>query len=539
MQQQLMQARGAWTGLPRRAQLAILGVIAVTAVVMYLVLRAATAADWTVVARDLSADKAGRAQTALEEAGFQVRIDETGTAVEVPQEVSSKAAATLMSAGIAAKGGRVDCAKQFSEGGSVLAQTSAQHAVKLETCQESQAANDIEQIDGVNKASVDVTLTPKTLFQEDESPAKASVFVDADGTPLARRTVQGIQQSVAARFDGLAPDMVVITDETGSTISRGSGDDGADGADKLKTEAEYNAQVERRLMTVLEEIAGPGNVKIISNVELDMDSIKREAIDAGGEEDKQGPLESETYKKELLNGATTGEAAEGVAGAGSNQGVDPDNRNVTPTDAPAGDDEGDYLGDEAARTYVNDKVAEVIDVAPGSVVRFRMSAIVDDSVPEATANAVKNAIQAWMGGNAQDSFSFDQAPIAAAVPVEAGPNPQVAAIRDYMKWALLAIGLVGLAFVLRRALTQRTAELLAPADDMLMLEPGGFTPIPLAELEAAIASAQPNADRRSRIELQRKVEQIAEAKPDDVANELRRWMHQDDQAYAPTGRRAS
>ena len=31
--------------------------------------------------------------------------------------------------------------------------------------------------------------------------------------------------------------------------------------------------------------------------------------------------------------------------------------------------------------------------------------------------------------------------------------------------------------------------------------------------------------------MQRKVEQIAEAKPNDVANELRRWMHQDDVAY--------
>jgi flagellar biosynthesis/type III secretory pathway M-ring protein FliF/YscJ len=165
--------------------------------------------------------------------------------------------------------------------------------------------------------------------------------------------------------------------------------------------------------------------------------------------------------------------------------------------------------------------------------------IVDDSVPAATANAAKNLVMAWMGGNAQDSMSFDQAPIALSKASKATTGADTTSpLAGYVKWALLGLGLIGLAFVLRRTLTQRTAELLAPADDLLMLESGEFTPIPIAELEAALAANQPSAEQRGRKEMQKKVEQIAESKPHDVANELRRWMHQDDPGYSPMSRKA-
>ena len=95
-----------------------------------------------------------------------------------------------------------------------------------------------------------------------------------------------------------------------------------------------------------------------------------------------------------------------------------------------------------------------------------------------------------------------------------------------------------MAFIARRSLTQRTAELLSPADDLLLLESGDFTPIPIAELEAALAANQPDTERQSKLEIQRKVEHIAATKPTDVANELRRWMHQDDPNHAPSMRKA-
>jgi flagellar M-ring protein FliF len=535
MQQQLTRVRGAWSAMPARARFAIIGVAVVTIFVLYLVLRAASSTTWTAVATDLPADKLGEAQIVLEEAGIENRLSEDSTDIEVPEAEAPKAANALIPAGIAATGTRAGCAEQSEGGSSLMAQTSAQHKLMYETCRENDAANTIESLDGVEMATVDVALPGAELFAEDAEAATASVVIDTGGSGLSRDAVKGIQSTVAARFEGLDTEDVVITDETGEIIGGSGADEAATSSmQKIGAEAKYNAMVERELGMKIAAIVGEGNAVLTSNVELDMDTIDRGVrdVEAAGEDGEQ-LIANEDYEKELLNGVSeTG--VEGVAGSATNQGVDPDNRTVT-TDVLGTDSRnGDYVGDKAAVNYDNNVIEERIGVAPGSVTRFRLGVVVDDDVDAASANAVKDIVQAWMGGNAQDSLAFNQAPIAAAQPVganEAGRSGQLLA--DYLKWTLLGIGLISLAFVLQRSLKQRTAELLSPAEDLLLLDGADFTPIPIAELEAALAANQPSAERRGRVEMQRKIEQIAETKPNDVANELRRWMHQDDAGYAP------
>lgn len=549
MQVQVQRVRSAWATMPRRAQIAVIGVAVATIFMLFFVIRASTSTEWsTVTEAGLTPDKLGEAQTVLEEEGYEVRESQTGGALEVPREVSSKASAALIAGGFAAKGNRTTCAEMFGEKGSLgVSDTSKTTAVKIETCQEGQTANDIEQLDGIEKASVDVTLADTSLFTEEAQPAKASVVLDTDGTQLSSKTVKGIQGTVAARFEGLKPSAVAIIDETGASISKTAEDESGDNqSKKLEIESKYNALTEAKLKKQFEGIVGPGNVAVISNAELDLDEIERQVAEFAPPEGGEPLVQLEDYEKELLRGA--GEApVGGVAGTGSNAtGVDPDDRRTATADPVGGaDGEGDYASDKNKATYALNQVRENIKTAPGTVLRNRGAVIVDESVDDAAANAVSNAMQAWMGGNTQDSFSFSRAPLASAkpvTPVGEGSNP-TEVLAGYLKWALLGIGLIGLAFVLRRSLTQRTAELLAPADDLLLLDSGDFTPIPIAELEAALAAGQPDQERATKAELQRKVEQIADAKPQDVANELRRWMTSPDDATAAFGqnpnRRAS
>lgn len=547
MQVQVQRVRAAWATMPRRAQYAVMGVAVATLFMLFFVLRASTSTEWaTVTESGMTADKIGEAQTVLEEGGFEVRESEAGGALEVPKETSAKASAALIAGGIAAKGNNTTCAEMFGEKGSMgFSDTSKTTNVKLETCQEGQTANVLEAIDGIEKASVDVTMADTSLFTEEAQPAKASVALVTNGAQLSAKTVQGIQLSVSNRFEGLKPAAVSIIDETGASISKTAEDEQGDNqSKKLEIESKYNALTEAKLTAQFEKIVGDGNVAVISNAELDLDKIERKVAEYAAPEGGEPIVLLEDYEKELLKGA--GETTVGgVAGTGSNQ-VDPDDRRTTTADPVAGaDDGGDYAGDKAKNTYAVNQVMEDIVAAPGTVLRNRGAVVVDESVDEAAANAVNNAMQAWMGGNTQDSFSFSRAPLASAKPIiAAGAGSETRdAIAGYLKWGLLGIGLIGLAFVLRRTLTQRTAELLAPADDLLMLDSGDFTPIPIAELEAALAAGQPDKERADKQELQRKVEQIADAKPQDVANELRRWMTTHDEAAPAFGqnptRRAS
>lgn len=548
MQVWIQRIRTTWAGMPRRAQIAVGGVALVTLFMLFFVVKASTSTTYVGVTESgLSADKIGQAEGALEEAGIAYRQNVSNTGLEVPKEFGSKAQAALMTAGIAAKGTHGSCADMFGkEGGSSFSDTSVKTAAKLENCQEGQTANAIENIDGVSSASVDVTLADESLFTEEEQPAKASVVLDTEGAGLSKKTIAGIQATVAARFKDLKARSVTISDETGETVSRSDADEATDNdSKKLDIESKYNQLVEAKLTRQFEKIVGEGNVQVLSNAELDMDRITREVEQNSNPEGGQPIVELADYEKELLRGAN-GAAVGGVPGTATNgaDGVDPDDRTTTDTGVTGDADDGDYAKDKGKETYAIDKVREHILDAPGDVLRNRGAVIVDESVDEAAAQAVKNAMEAWMGGNSQDSFAFSLAPLASAKPAtEAGTGGGMSATASsYLKWALLGIGLVGLAFVLRRTLTQRTAELLAPADDLLMLDSGDFTPIPIAELEAALAAGAPDKERQERIDMQRKVEQIADAKPQDVANEIRRWMTNHDdvgQPFGQTTRRAS
>jgi flagellar biosynthesis/type III secretory pathway M-ring protein FliF/YscJ len=418
----------------------------------------------------------------------------------------------------------------------MMAQTSAQHALMIQTCSENDAANTIEGLDGIEKATVDVTAPGESLFSSEQETPTAAITIDTGGQGLPRKTAKGIQQIVAQQFEGMRVTDVSIVDETGTVVTGDGGDSGEESRmEKLNAESVMNKKIERDLTATFENIVGANNIVVASNIELDMDKIDRGVINnAAAGEDGEPLVDVEDFTKELLNGnADTG--VQGVVGTPTNISVDPaDRRTVTPDLNGERSAQSDYVSDAGKITYANNKVEEAIKVAPGTVIRNRMTVTVDDDVDPAAANAVKDSIQAWMGGNAQDSLAFSQAPLAlAATPTEVTGATRTSAIADYLKWGLLGIGLIGLAFVLRRTLTQRTAELLAPADDLLLLDSGDFTPIPIAELEAALAANQPSAERRGRLEMQRKVEQIAESKPNDVANELRRWMHHDEPGYAP------
>lgn len=542
MPEQLTKVRSAFGDMPSRARYAVLGVAAVTILVMYLVVRTATGTEWVTVADGLPSDKLGQAQTALETVGIENRVNSTGTAIEVAAADEPKAQNALMTEGIAAKGARSGCATQSKDGGSLMAKTSAEFDLMLETCRESDVANTIEGLDGIEKASVDVTTAGDSLFIDEAQPATAAIIVHTGGASLPKDTVKGIQATTAASFEGLKPGAVTVADETGKVIG-GDGTDSDVSASmaKLDAEAKLNAKIQQDLGSEIEKIVGPGNIVLTSNVELDMDDIDREVVvnEAAGDDGEQ-LVGTEITDDEVLEGVDA-PGVQGVAGVGGqvDDGVDVDNRAATADTAVADTEDGGYVAAKATREYANNVVAEKIGVAKGDVLRFRIGAVVDDNVDPAAADAVKELIQAWMGGNSADSLAFAQAPLDIANSAKDATGAAVTRnIAGYVKWALLGLGLIGLAFVMRSSLRQRTAELLAPADDLLLLESGEFTPIPIAELEAALAAGEPSAERRTRIEMQKKVERIAEAKPSDVANELRRWMHQDDVAYASKNRKA-
>ena len=530
---QVKQMRTTLGGLPRQAQLAVMGIVVVTVLILMVVTRAATHTEWVTLSDGMQPATAAKAQKALDSGKIENRLGANATTLEVPKAQVSTAQAALAEAGISSSpGSHTGCDKAFGGDakGSIMASTSSQHKIKLQTCLEGDIANKIEGLSGTGIQSATVTLVTagNELFSSEETAARASITIDSGGEKLSNSQVRAVTSIATGAVKNLSAENVSIVDETGRLLSDPSEGNGtiSEGQLKIKVEALYNQQLEAKLTHDFEGIAGVGNVKVISRAELDMDEIKREIKEFGGADNKQGPAAEEAIDTETLKGG--GAAPGGTAGTATNVGTDPE---AAARYAAANTGTGttsDYLHDKSTKVYNNDAVAEAITVAPGRVLRDGLSVTVDSSVPDAVANAVKNSAQAVVGMDAQDSFNFDHVniPEQADMTRDVAARERNTALMGYIKWAILGLGLIGMAFFLRRTLNERTHELMHPGEDILMLE-RGLDPVPLRELEAAVANAT-SFDNQKRHELQRKVETIATTKPSDVAQQLRGWLHESD-----------
>ena len=173
-------------------------------------------------------------------------------------------------------------------------------------------------------------------------------------------------------------------------------------------------------------------------------------------------------------------------------------------------------------------------MAVGAEKENRLSILVDDTVPAETFNGIKDAASTFKGTNPNDTFSISRIPFKKSDDTDAAAAARRSMVAGYIKWLVAALGLLGMAFLLRRQLNQRQDELLVPIEQPYELEQGSFDPIPLAELEAAVQAAT-SLDNQKRLELQRKVENIARDKPSDVAQQVRGWLNESADQYGYSG----
>jgi flagellar M-ring protein FliF len=523
---QVQQLRATWGNLPRRAQVSLVLVAAATLFVLYLVYNASTSVSWKPVLTNAKGDEITTAEKTLDTSKISYKVSTDGTQLLVASTKTGDATAALQGAGISA-GGAGACKPFASGSGSgammatdqVMAQDITDH---LDECIKDQILQ--ANADTLDDASVNVVTQGSQLFTDQATPATASIVVSEKGDRLGQKQVQAIQMMASRSVSGLKPENVSVADSSGPLQSVSDDGTSASTTQKLAIEQAHDRTVEATLMSQLVPIAGPGNVVINVNDDIDIDKVQKETKNF-----TQGPAAAVSNEVEGLGPGSTVTTG-GPAGTASNSGTTAGNQ-ITAITGSSTNGSGRYNHVTTSQQNDNNETVARDQVAPGDVLVRRWSIIVNDTVPAATANAIKDLAQASMGGNPQDSFSFSQAHFAVAAPKVATPtDTRLAWFGSFFKWIVAALGLLGMAFFLRRSLNQRTEELLYPIEDPLMLEAGGFEPIPLAELEAAVAAAT-SVDQQKRMELQRKVEQIAVNKPQDVAQQLRGWLHEDAEQY--------
>lgn len=513
-------------GLPGRALVVLVGGGVLTALLWTTF--STHRPDMATLFSQLNPSDAGAIVEELKSSKVPYRVADGGTRILVPSGVVHETRLRLATRGLP-QGGGVGF-EVFDR--TTLGTTDFVQRLNYQRALQGELARTLGQIKEVTAARVHLALPQPSVFTEQEKPATASVVLNLrPGARLTPEQVRGIVHLVSSSVEGLNPDRVTVIDTSGKLIVRPA-ENGPSQTSSRQFEMQegIEAEMERRIRTMLEEILGPNKATVRVAAQMDFTSVERT------EErfDPRGVIKSEQRTTETQNSSTTTPAA--VAGVASNV---PGETATQPT-----------LGQSTAKTtkeaetvqYDVGKVFERKVFSPWQLKRVSVAVMVDgnskavkdgkggerkDYVPrkpeeiEKIKMVVKNAV----GFNASrgDEVEVVEFPFDTSAMEKERVLMEEAERKDF--WYSLAtqagtaIGVVlVLLFVLRpliRALKGRRLSTPEAPKALWMRESSalkeGSSPVP------ALEGAATDPQRQGLMEL-------ARTRPNDVAQLVRAWM---------------
>lgn len=510
--------------MPTRGKIVLGGTALGILLVVFLMLRLASAPSYTTLMSGLDPAQTGKITTALDELGIAYELQSNGTALAVQKADTAKARIALAGQGIAGSGAGGDAPGFELFDKQKLGASDFQNKVTYQRALEGEIAKTIQGVQGVSGAQVQLVMPEDDLFADEASPATAAVMLGNPGDALEPGAVKGIAQLTSNSVKGLKPANVTITDAAGQVLWP-SGDGaagGSGGATKQAAEERYARNVEASINAMLARTLGPEKAMVQVQADLNMDKTTRDELRYA----KRGiPMTTETETERLRGqgGARAGGAA-GTAG------------NIPSYSAAAGGaGNSNYQRETEKTNNALDKTISKTEVAQGAVNRLNVALVLDKSVTAgATGAAAQQAIRdieatvataAGLDTVRGDTITATQ--LAFAKPPaakDAGPVP--AGLLGQVKWAALGLGALLFCLFMMRHLRRREREALPQPEWLRQID----QPVSLAALESvgahAAMDAEPLPPRTVDQSLQR-LEQLTDREPERVAAQVRSWMDED------------
>jgi flagellar M-ring protein FliF len=478
--------------------------------------------DWRTLYAGLEPEDARQTGQILTQAQISFDVTDNGTAIRVPAPQLDKARLATAARG-AMKSGRMGF-ELFDKPNWVGSEFDER--VNYQRALEGELEHTVGSLADVESARVHLVLAHDSLFREEERPAKASVVLRPRRGSLADGEAESIRNLVSSAVDGLAPDRVVLVDAAGH-LPLGPKTTAA-------MQLSEEQALEEKLISTLEPITGPGNVR--ASVTLDYDS-------AAAEETRESydPTQTVTLSMQRTEQSTGPESvAAGVPGTASNapnsQALPVYPRQMTPPQT-AKTESGTY--------GVSKTVRHVIE-HPGKVRRLTAAIVVNDRLirPAAkgtqaqwqprSADELRNLTalsQAAVGFDATrgdaltvQDLSFDENRVQApkSIPVEMLSTVENSPV--LVKYLTLFVCLlVILAFGVRPALRAAAPEINALRNKDAQHElPVQASPQPSL---SAPEMAEPDPERKRAQEILEQVSSQLKREPAQSSRLLQSWIH--------------
>jgi flagellar M-ring protein FliF len=482
-------------------------------VVLYMLLHAISQPSYATLLTGLEPAQTGKMTAALNQKGIAYQLQNGGTALAVQSNETAQARIALAGAGLLE--GNQQGFSLLNK--SSLGESNFQQQVTYQRALQGQLAQNIDQIQGVSGAQVELVLpnTQNQLFSENQTPPSAAVLLGGSAA-LEPSTVRGIAHLVASSVPGLKTSDVTITSGSGQLLwpSGEAGGEGGEGSSRQAAEQRYDQSMDSSIGAMLNQTLGPGKAQVQVYANLNVNKTTQEQLTYG----KTGVPLQQSKNIETLQGSGS------PSGAGAN---------VPGYAQTGGGGKSNYKHEVTDTTLGVNKTVTHSTVAPGEVVNEHVSVLLDKSVRPSEVPAIKEAVSnaAGLEPKRGDTVYIGQMAFSKAATAAGGSS---SSMLGYAKDLLAAIVAIAFLFFTTRFLRKREA---APIDHDPVWLKELDTPVRLAELEREVgggtvrAVAQGNGGGNGRPaepkQPREQVEELVSINPERIANQLRSWMNEE------------
>jgi len=224
----------------------------------------------------LDLEEAAEIANRLDTANIVYELEAGGSAIFVDRSQVDDARMMLSEQGLPTRG---SVGWEIFDKTEALGTTSFVQNINKVRALEGELGRTIASLEMVKAARVHLNLPERPLFQREAEKPTASVVVALTGGSMAQEKVRAIRNLVATSVPGLSIDNITVVDSEGRMLAAGAESDQAlaGGADADERKTALEASYQRKILEIVENIAGQGAARVQVSAEIDFNRITQSA----------------------------------------------------------------------------------------------------------------------------------------------------------------------------------------------------------------------------------------------------------------------
>ncbi|MEQ1610723.1 MAG: flagellar basal-body MS-ring/collar protein FliF [Hyphomonadaceae bacterium] len=224
----------------------------------------------------LDLEEASEITNKLDTAGVAYSLEGGGSAVFVDAAKVEDARMMLSEQGLPTRG---SIGWEIFDKSDALGETQFVLNIKQLRAMEGELERTISAYDMVQSARVHLSVPDRALFQKTSEKPKASVVLKVTGNMMSPEKIRAIRNIVASQVPGLAVSAVTVSSTDGRLLAAatdendptGASTGGGTSSDERRSALEESYR--KKVLDVIENIAGPGAAKVTVSIEADFNKV--------------------------------------------------------------------------------------------------------------------------------------------------------------------------------------------------------------------------------------------------------------------------